>query len=223
MSSLYIFDINPLFNIQLASILSRSAVYFVDGFLYCAVSTQFYFLCRYNQTSLCKAPPRNWLVTTEQVEGQVGFSPLLNSIDNIFLCPRCVPESPRWLISQNKNDKAMKIIKHIAKKNGKPLPGSLQVSQRLKWQSRELRRGGKSMHCLRGEPQKRPNSQAQQGTSVVLRFVVPSRIFYTDGKHQRKPKVIWKSDEELLSCSSLDCVGPQPQYRGKNLQTQIIP
>ncbi|CAI9173739.1 unnamed protein product [Rangifer tarandus platyrhynchus] len=38
----------------------------------------------------------------------------------------CVPESPRWLISQNKNAKAMKIIKHIAKKNGKPLSGSLQ-------------------------------------------------------------------------------------------------
>ncbi|XP_065787089.1 solute carrier family 22 member 2 isoform X2 [Muntiacus reevesi] len=38
----------------------------------------------------------------------------------------CVPESPRWLISQNKSAKAMKIIKHIAKKNGKPLPGSLQ-------------------------------------------------------------------------------------------------
>ncbi|XP_061063287.1 solute carrier family 22 member 2 isoform X2 [Eubalaena glacialis] len=38
----------------------------------------------------------------------------------------CVPESPRWLISQNKDAKAMKIIKHIAKKNGKSLPASLQ-------------------------------------------------------------------------------------------------
>uniref|UniRef100_G3T779 Solute carrier family 22 member 2 n=1 Tax=Loxodonta africana TaxID=9785 RepID=G3T779_LOXAF len=38
----------------------------------------------------------------------------------------CLPESPRWLISQNKNAKAMKIIKHIAKKNRKPLPASLQ-------------------------------------------------------------------------------------------------
>nr|XP_030708707.1 solute carrier family 22 member 2 [Globicephala melas] len=38
----------------------------------------------------------------------------------------CVPESPRWLISQNKDAKAMKIIKHIAKKNGKSLPTSLQ-------------------------------------------------------------------------------------------------
>ncbi|XP_062954046.1 solute carrier family 22 member 2 [Cynocephalus volans] len=38
----------------------------------------------------------------------------------------CVPESPRWLISQNKNAKAIRIIKHIAKKNGKSLPPSLQ-------------------------------------------------------------------------------------------------
>ncbi|KAF6365326.1 solute carrier family 22 member 2 [Rhinolophus ferrumequinum] len=38
----------------------------------------------------------------------------------------CIPESPRWLISQNKNAKAMTVIKHIARKNGKSLPASLQ-------------------------------------------------------------------------------------------------
>ncbi|XP_042545671.1 solute carrier family 22 member 2 [Dipodomys spectabilis] len=38
----------------------------------------------------------------------------------------CIPESPRWLISQNKNGKAMGVIKHIAKKNGKSMPASLQ-------------------------------------------------------------------------------------------------
>ncbi|XP_072499947.1 solute carrier family 22 member 2-like [Notamacropus eugenii] len=38
----------------------------------------------------------------------------------------CLPESPRWLISQNKNEKAMKIIKHIARKNQKSLPTFLQ-------------------------------------------------------------------------------------------------
>uniref|UniRef100_A0A8C3XU30 Solute carrier family 22 member 3 n=1 Tax=Chelydra serpentina TaxID=8475 RepID=A0A8C3XU30_CHESE len=34
----------------------------------------------------------------------------------------CLPESPRWLISQKQNDKAMKIVDYIAKKNGKKLP-----------------------------------------------------------------------------------------------------
>ncbi|XP_016008222.2 solute carrier family 22 member 2 isoform X1 [Rousettus aegyptiacus] len=41
----------------------------------------------------------------------------------------CVPESPRWLISQNKNAKAVKVIKHIAKKNGTSLPAALQSLQ----------------------------------------------------------------------------------------------
>lgn len=38
----------------------------------------------------------------------------------------CIPESPRWLISQNKTDQALKVIKYVAKKNRKPLPASLQ-------------------------------------------------------------------------------------------------
>ncbi|XP_044527752.1 solute carrier family 22 member 2-like [Gracilinanus agilis] len=38
----------------------------------------------------------------------------------------CLPESPRWLISQNENEKAMEIIKHIARKNQKSLPTFLQ-------------------------------------------------------------------------------------------------
>ncbi|XP_024408001.2 solute carrier family 22 member 2 [Desmodus rotundus] len=38
----------------------------------------------------------------------------------------CIPESPRWLISQNRSAKALSVLKHISKKNGKPLPASLQ-------------------------------------------------------------------------------------------------
>ncbi|NXL87891.1 S22A2 protein, partial [Alectura lathami] len=38
----------------------------------------------------------------------------------------CLPESPRWLITQKQNDKAMEVIKHIAKKNKKQLPPTFQ-------------------------------------------------------------------------------------------------
>ncbi|XP_016066751.1 PREDICTED: solute carrier family 22 member 2 [Miniopterus natalensis] len=38
----------------------------------------------------------------------------------------CIPESPRWLISQNKNADAMRVLKHISRKNGKPMPPALQ-------------------------------------------------------------------------------------------------
>ncbi|NXN21317.1 S22A2 protein, partial [Nycticryphes semicollaris] len=38
----------------------------------------------------------------------------------------CLPESPRWLIAQKKNDKAMDVIKRIAKGNKKKLPLSFQ-------------------------------------------------------------------------------------------------
>ncbi|XP_020842396.1 solute carrier family 22 member 1-like [Phascolarctos cinereus] len=39
----------------------------------------------------------------------------------------CVPESPRWLLSQKKNAKAIKIMEHIAQKNGKQLPANLKT------------------------------------------------------------------------------------------------
>ncbi|NXX00693.1 S22A2 protein, partial [Larus smithsonianus] len=38
----------------------------------------------------------------------------------------CLPESPRWLIAQKQNDKAMEVIKRIAKGNKKKLPLSFQ-------------------------------------------------------------------------------------------------
>lgn len=41
---------------------------------------------------------------------------------------RCLPESPRWLISQGKTDKAKKIVNDIAKKNRKKMPSHFEVS-----------------------------------------------------------------------------------------------
>ncbi|KAH0622432.1 hypothetical protein JD844_024734 [Phrynosoma platyrhinos] len=41
----------------------------------------------------------------------------------------CLPESPRWLIAQQKSDKALKIIKSIAKANQKKLPSSMENLQ----------------------------------------------------------------------------------------------
>ncbi|XP_074044073.1 solute carrier family 22 member 1-like [Macrotis lagotis] len=38
----------------------------------------------------------------------------------------CIPESPRWLLSQKKNTKAIKIMEHIAQKNGKLIPANLK-------------------------------------------------------------------------------------------------
>ncbi|KAM9005411.1 solute carrier family 22 member 1 [Sarcophilus harrisii] len=39
----------------------------------------------------------------------------------------CVPESPRWLLSQKKKTKAIKIMDHIAQKNGKLLPANFKT------------------------------------------------------------------------------------------------
>ncbi|XP_023554998.1 solute carrier family 22 member 1 [Octodon degus] len=39
----------------------------------------------------------------------------------------CVPESPRWLLSQKRITQAVKIMDHIAQKNGKPPPTDLKM------------------------------------------------------------------------------------------------
>nr|8ET6_A Chain A, OCT1 [Homo sapiens]8ET7_A Chain A, OCT1 [Homo sapiens]8ET8_A Chain A, OCT1 [Homo sapiens] len=39
----------------------------------------------------------------------------------------CVPESPRWLLSQKRNTQAIKIMDHIAQKNGKLPPADLKM------------------------------------------------------------------------------------------------
>ena len=45
----------------------------------------------------------------------------------ICVC-RFVPESPRWLLSQKRNTEAIKIMDHIAQKNGKLPPADLKVT-----------------------------------------------------------------------------------------------
>ncbi|XP_045150385.1 solute carrier family 22 member 2 isoform X3 [Echinops telfairi] len=66
----------------------------------------------------------SWMLDLVQSAVNVGF--FIGSMGIGYIADRCLPESPRWLITQNKNAKAMKIIKHIAKKNRKRLPASLQ-------------------------------------------------------------------------------------------------
>ena len=38
-----------------------------------------------------------------------------------------LPESPRWLLAQNRTEEATKIVKHIAEYNGKPLPEDFKL------------------------------------------------------------------------------------------------
>ncbi|XP_049731655.1 solute carrier family 22 member 1 isoform X1 [Elephas maximus indicus] len=39
----------------------------------------------------------------------------------------CVPESPRWLLSQKRNTQAVRIMGYIAQKNGRPSPADLKM------------------------------------------------------------------------------------------------
>lgn len=40
---------------------------------------------------------------------------------------RCVPESPRWLLSQKRTTQAIRVMEQIAQKNGKVPPADLKV------------------------------------------------------------------------------------------------
>lgn len=40
---------------------------------------------------------------------------------------RCVPESPRWLLSQKRTTQAIRVMEQIAQKNGKLPPADLKV------------------------------------------------------------------------------------------------
>ncbi|NXO81297.1 S22A2 protein, partial [Sitta europaea] len=67
----------------------------------------------------------------------------------------CLPESPRWLISQGKNDKAMKIVSNMAKKNQKKLPSHFQD---MKFEEEDCGKQNPSLMDLFRTPQIRKNT-----------------------------------------------------------------
>ncbi|XP_009635480.1 solute carrier family 22 member 2 isoform X1 [Egretta garzetta] len=67
----------------------------------------------------------------------------------------CLPESPRWLISQGKNDKAMKIVSDMAKKNQKKMPSHFED---IKFEAEDGRKQSPSFIDLVRTPQMRKNT-----------------------------------------------------------------
>ncbi|KAL8185992.1 UNVERIFIED_CONTAM: hypothetical protein K2H54_061255 [Gekko kuhli] len=68
-----------------------------------------------------------WKLDLFQSCVNVGF--FIGSISIGYMADRCLPESPRWLIAQKESDKALKIIRRIAKGNKKKLPPSMENLQ----------------------------------------------------------------------------------------------
>ncbi|XP_024603676.1 solute carrier family 22 member 1 isoform X2 [Neophocaena asiaeorientalis asiaeorientalis] len=67
----------------------------------------------------------SWKVDLFQSCVNVGF--FLGSLGAGYIADRFVPESPRWLLSQKRNTQAVKIMDHIAQKNGKLPPADLKM------------------------------------------------------------------------------------------------
>ncbi|XP_068268913.1 solute carrier family 22 member 2-like [Nyctibius grandis] len=67
----------------------------------------------------------------------------------------CLPESPRWLISQGKSDKAMKIVSDMAKKNQKKMPSHFES---IKFEEEDGGKQSPSLIDLVRTPQMRKNT-----------------------------------------------------------------
>ena len=46
----------------------------------------------------------------------------------MLFCIRLIPESPRWLLSKDRNEEAVEVIQHIADINERELPENLEFS-----------------------------------------------------------------------------------------------
>lgn len=55
-----------------------------------------------------------------------------------FLC-RFIPESPRWLLSQNKKSRAVKITEDMAKENNMSLSKNIEVTSAVSKDTGDMR------------------------------------------------------------------------------------
>ncbi|KAJ6664554.1 hypothetical protein lerEdw1_006127 [Lerista edwardsae] len=83
----------------------------------------------------------------------------------------CIPESPRWLISQGQNGRAMDIVDDIAKKNGKVLPAHFE-SMNLKEENEEGEKLSPSLMDLV------KTSQMRKHTFILMYNWFTSAIMY---------------------------------------------
>ncbi|XP_075453217.1 solute carrier family 22 member 2-like isoform X2 [Ascaphus truei] len=109
---------NPLFNITDYSESNVPITSCKDGWVYdttgSSIVTEFNLVCA-----------DSWKLDLFQSFVNLGF--FLGSLFIGYVADRCVPESPRWLISQNRKAEAREAIQHIAKRNRKTVPETLEI------------------------------------------------------------------------------------------------
>ncbi|GBM73796.1 Carcinine transporter [Araneus ventricosus] len=77
---------------------------------------------------LCLIPMLAWI--TRSWVALSGVNSL--SAFALFLCSQCIPESPMWLVSQRRFEKATDVMKMIGKFNGKPVSQDNELLRRIK-------------------------------------------------------------------------------------------
>ncbi|XP_053238307.1 solute carrier family 22 member 2-like [Podarcis raffonei] len=86
----------------------------------------------------------------------------------------CLPESPRWLISQGQNGRAMEIMGDIAKKNGKVMPAgfeSINLEEEKEEKEQKENRGPSLMDLVR-------TTQMRKYTFILMYNWFTSAIMY---------------------------------------------